>query len=302
MRISAIVNTLNEEDNIADCLESLAWVDEIVVVDMDSDDKTKQIAYKYTPNVYNHKRAGYVEPARNFAIAKATGDWMLILDADERISPSLAGRLRDIAQENAINFVRIPRKNIIFGTWMKHTRWWPDYNVRFFKRDKVEWLPEIHSIPITQGEGINLPEEDKFAILHHNYVSLAAYFDRMERYTTIQAKELIKDDYQLHWPDMLLKPLREFLSRFFAAQGYEDGLHGLVLAMLQAFSEFLVYLKVWEHQGFKAHQGLGFKKQLLELLTNIRHEVSYWLITFKLDFTTGKAVRLWLKILRRITR
>jgi glycosyltransferase involved in cell wall biosynthesis len=303
MRISAIINTLNEENNIADCLESLDWVDEIIVVDMDSEDLTKQIAYKYTENVYNFQRTGYVEPARNFAISKAKGDWLLIVDADERIGAKLAEKLKEIATaEGEINFARLPRKNIIFGNWMKHSRWWPDYNVRFFKRGMVEWQDEIHSIPITHGNGVNLDAEEDMAIIHHNYTSLAEYFDRMNRYTSIQAKELIKSDYQFHWPDMIKKPLGEFLSRFFAAAGYEDGLHGFVLAVLQGFSEFLVLLKVWEHQGFKPQRGLGFKKELARETASAQKEISYWLITLKLELAAKKTERLWLRLKRKLSR
>src|SRR3989344_5665200 len=139
MKISAIINTLNEEKNIVDCLESLDWVDEIIVVDMDSADKTKDLSYKYTKNVFNHKRMGYVEPARNFAIRQAKGDWLLIIDADERIPKDLAAKLYQVALEDKYNFVRIPRKNIAFGEWLQHSRWWPDYNIRFFKKGQVEW-------------------------------------------------------------------------------------------------------------------------------------------------------------------
>ena len=300
MRISAIVNTLNEEANIADCLDSLAWVDEIIVVDMDSDDNTKQIAYKYTDHVYNHKRVGFVEPARNFAIGKATGNWLLIIDADERVGPALATRLKDISVTGTANFVRLPRKNIIFGSWMKHSRWWPDYNVRFFKRGMVEWQSELHSIPITRGEGLNLEPNEELALIHYNYRSLADYFDRLNRYTSVQARQLLTDGYQFSWLDMLTKPLAEFMSRFFAAAGYEDGLHGLVLSLLQSFSELLVYLKVWEQQGFKAQSGRGFKHQFVDLAKKAAGDLSYWMLTLKLELTDKKSARFWLRLRRKM--
>src|SRR5689334_15403747 len=109
MKISAVINTLNEEKNIANCLKSHNWVDEIIVVDMDSDDKTKELCYKYTKNVFNHKRTGYVEPARNFAIKQATGDWIFIIDADERCPKQLAAKLYEVSSEDRYNFVRVPR-------------------------------------------------------------------------------------------------------------------------------------------------------------------------------------------------
>lgn len=300
MKISAVVNTLNEEKNISDCLESLNWVDEIVVVDMESDDKTKDLAYKYTKHVYNHKRTGYVEPARNFALNKTTGDWIMILDADERVPHSLASKLIDIADNDAANFVRIPRQNLIFGSWIEHSRWWPDYNIRFFKRGRVEWQNEIHSIPITHGEGLTLDPKKELAIEHHHYISIDQYLDRMRRYTDIQSQQLLDEGYKLDWPDLVIKPLSEFLSRFFAGGGYKDGLHGLALAGLQAFSEFNVYLKVWQAQGFKPEKGKLFSSKLNSLFKAKGKEFGYWLTTVQIEDTPGKFKKTLLKIKRRI--
>ncbi len=300
MKISAVVNTLNEESNIADCLESLNWVDEIVVVDMESDDKTKDIAYRYTKHVYNHKRVGYVEPARNFALSKTTGDWILVLDADERVPHPLAAKLIEIAEANQTNFVRIPRQNIIFNKWIEHSRWWPDHNIRFFKRNRVEWQNEIHSIPVTHGEGLTLDPKKELSITHFHYTSIDQYLTRLHRYTDIQSKALIEQGYKLDWPDLVTKPIAEFLSRFFAGQGYLDGLHGLALATLQAFSEFIVYLKVWQVQGFKTHAGQQFMDQFESLTNAKRKEFSFWMITTHLEHTQGWFKRLLLKIRRKL--
>lgn len=250
-KISVVVNTWNEEKNIERCLKSVRWADEIVVVDMYSTDKTVEIAKKFGAEVYFHKFTSYVEPARNYAITKAQGDWVLILDADEEISEKLANKLKKIAKEDKVDFLRIPRKNIIFGKWIKHSRWWPDYNIRFFKKGKVTWSEKIHSVPLTRGEGMDLDSKEINAIIHHHYQSISQYLERMNRYTEIQAKELINSNYQFAWQDLIKKPTGEFLSRFFAAEGYKDGLHDLVLALLQAFSELVKYLKIWEEQGFK---------------------------------------------------
>ena len=300
MKISAVVNTLNEEANIADCLESLNWVDEIVVVDMHSDDKTKEIAFKYTKHVYNHERVGYVEPARNFALSKTTGDWIIIVDADERVPQTLASELIDIAEANEINFVRIPRQNLIFNHWIEHSRWWPDYNIRFFKRGRVEWQNEIHSIPITHGEGKTLDPKKELAITHYHYVSIDQYLDRLRRYTDIQSKQLLDDGYTLDWHDLISKPLSEFLSRFFAGAGYKDGLHGLALSGLQAFSEFVVYLKVWQNQGFKPERGNVFTNKLNQVFISKGKEFSYWITTVQIEHAPTKFKKTLLKIKRRL--
>ncbi len=300
MKLSAVVNTLNEEENIADCLESLSWADEIVVVDMHSDDHTQEIAKRYTDKIYTHKRMGYVEPARNFAIDKTTGDWIMILDADERVPQSLAAKLIKIAQEKKHDFVRIPRKNLIFDSWIKHSRWWPDYNIRFFKRGQVQWGDEIHSIPFTQGSGIDLKDKEDLAIVHHHYTSISQYLKRLDRYTTVQADQLIEENYQFEWTDLVTKTSSEFLSRFFAGQGYLDGLHGLALSSLQAFSEFVVYLKIWQMQGFKSYSGSSFTDKLFKQFQKVGSDFKYWLTTLKIHQATKKSQRLWLRILRKL--
>ncbi len=300
MKISAVINTRNESQYIVDCLESLSWVDEIVVVDMESSDSTRELCYRYTKNVFTHPPMEYVEPARNFGIKHTTGDWILILDPDERVPASLAKRLISIAEENKYNFIRLPRKNLIFGNWMRHSRWWPDYLVRFFKRGQVDWQDTIHSVPITYGEGYNLPEEEQYALEHLNYTSLDEYFTRLQRYTTVQSDQLIKEGYHFLWIDLISKPVSEFLSRFFAGQGYRDGLHGLVLSLLQAFSEFVVFLKVWEKQGFEPKSGSKFQFQFMKLVDLHRRELQYWLTTLKIETTTKNLPRLILKIRRRL--
>ena len=251
-KISVVINTLNEEANIERVIKSAKFADEIIVCDMHSDDDTTKIAKSLGAKIFLHKRVGYVEPARNFAIGKATNDWILILDADEEIPNTLSTRLKELAEKKiSANFIEIPRKNIIFGKWMKASFWWPDYQIRFFKKGSVIWSDNIHSKPETKGEGLKLSEEEDFAILHHNYRSVFQFIERLNRYTEIEAKQLLSEGYAFSWKDLIQKPTNEFLSRFFANKGYLDGLHGLSLSLLQAFSFLIVYLKVWEKNRFK---------------------------------------------------
>jgi len=299
IKISAIVNTRNEEANIEDCLKSLKFADEIIVVDMESKDKTVKLALKHTKNVFNHKNVGYVEPARNFAIKKATGDWVLIVDADERIPRSLAVKLIKITKENKTDFVRIPRQNLIFGRWIKYSRWWPDYNIRFFKKGVVEWQDQIHSIPITTGIGVNLEPQKELSIIHHHYTSIDQYLTRSIRYSKTQGKELIAQGYKLDTKDVIFKPVGEFLSRFFAGEGYKDGFHGFILASLQAFSILLVYLYVWQEQGFTPVHHSTFIQQWPKWIKEKGKEIVYWLYTINIHTTTKKTTRLLLKLKRK---
>lgn len=275
MKISAVINTLNEEKNIAQVINSLKWVDEIIVCDMYSEDKTVEIVKKMGARVVFHKRTSYVEPARNFAISKASHEWILILDADEEIGEELAAKIKEIAEKEVdSDYVIIPRKNIIFGKWMKATMWWPDYNIRLFKKGKVTWSDKIHIPPKTEGQGLDLPAEEKYAILHHHYTSIDQFVTRLNRYSSIQAKQMVKDGYKFDWKDLIIKPLGEFLSRFFAKRGFEDGLHGLTLSLLQAFSFLVMYLKVW---GMEKFEGKDLKLDELRNITKAGgKEIDYW--------------------------
>ena len=274
-KISVVINTLNEEKNLPRALASVkSFADEIVVVDMKSDDKTVEIAKKAGAKVYKHKRIGYVEPARNYAISKATGEWILILDADEQAPKVLVKELKKIVQKPKADYYRLPRKNIIFGKWIKHSRWWPDYNIRFFRKEFVSWSEIIHSVPITQGKGLDLQAREDFAIIHYHYDSIEQFVERMNRYTGEHAKLRIKDGYKFKWQDLIRKPTEEFLGRYFSGEGYKDGIHGLVLASLQAFSELVLYLKIWQKKGFE--EGKTQIEEVVEAMKDAETDIHYW--------------------------
>lgn len=280
-QISAVINTLNEEKNIKQAIKSIDWVGEIIVVDDGSTDNTIQVLEELKKEgknlkIYKHQSKGYVEPARNFAISKASNEWILILDADEQLIDNLLKKLIEIiTKTKQIDYIRIPRKNIIFGRWMKASMWWPDYNIRFFKKGKVKWGNQIHRPPQTIGQGLDLPADEKYAIIHYNYDSISGFLERMNRYTNIQAREIKKEGYKFNWKDLIEKPLSEFLSRFFANRGYQDGLHGLALSFLQAFSFMIVYLKLWEMDKF-ANQGIDLSEINSER-NKSGQAINYWL-------------------------
>lgn len=281
-KISVVINTLDDERNIKHALESVKWADEVVVCDMYSEDKTVEIAELMGAKVIRHKRLEYVEPARNFAIAKAANEWILVLDPDEEIPESLRERLIEIASKmEQIDYARLPRKNLIFGKWMKASMWWPDYNIRFFKKGKVKWGDKIHRPPETVGSGLDLPAEENLAIIHNNYQIISQFIERMNRYTTVEANQLIKQNYQFKWSDLIEKPLSEFLSRFFANRGFEDGLHGLALSLLQSFSFLIVYLKVWEKSSFT---DTALRLAEIEGEKNkAGYKINYWMKEIKLS-------------------
>ena len=296
--ISVVINTLNEEENLPRALASVKnLADEFIVVDMHSTDKTVDIAKDFGAQVYSHEKTGYVEPARNFAIDKATKEWILILDADEEVSDSLALKLKQIVKNPQADYYRLPRKNINFRRWIKNSRWWPDFNIRFFRKGTVSWSEIIHSVPMTTGKGLDLPAEEKYAILHYNYTSISKYIERMNRYTDVQARVLLQKEYKFVWRDLIRKPLQEFLSRYFAGEGYKDGLHGLSLALLQAFSELTLYLKIWQSEQFKP-EALDVR-ELSKEAKRAKRQLDWWIID-ALTKSEGFLASLPKRIYRRI--
>ncbi len=292
MAVSAVINTWNEEVNIKRCLDSIiSWVDEVIVVDMNSTDATREISQKMGAKVFIHPPTGFVEPARNFAIEKAGSEWILVVDADEEIGLVLSSKIQTLTTGNhGKSFFRIPRKNIIFGKWIRHARWWPDLQIRLFKKGTVTWLNEIHSIPVTVGEGVDLEIKPDNAITHYNYSSISQYITRMDRYTSIQSQEIRSLGLEFKISDLFKKPVGEFMSRYLVAEGYKDGLHGLVVSILQAFSEFIVYLKLWEKQQFKQHD---FDLTTFESESSkISSEINYWVKEEKLKRETSDFKRI----------
>lgn len=300
-KISVVINTLNEEKHLPKALSSVKdFASEVVVVDMMSTDDTVKIAKKFGAKVFNHKRVGYVEPARNFGIEKASYDWIFILDADEWIPSSLKvylkKEIKKYEEGKTPNYFRIPRKNIVFGKWMKHTGWWPDYNIRFFKKGTVSWNEIIHQVPTTTGIGVDLPAERELAIVHSHYSSLEEYISRMNRYTTVQARFLRKDGKKFSWRYLISKPASQFLTRYFAQEGYKDGLHGFSLSLLQAFSELVLYLKLWQKQKFEKIK--ISTESVRKEFGKAEKEFVWWFFEKEIGKSSGLS-KLWLKIKRK---
>lgn len=274
-KITALVTAISgEEKYLSNCLSSAGgFAHEIVIIDMSGGSEISSIAKKYKAKIYKHEFVNYVEPVRNFGISKVTGDWILILDPDEEIGSGLKDKLNEIIKSNSADYIRIPRKNIVFGKWLQHSRWFPDYNIRFFKKGHVVWSEIIHGVPTTEGRGMDLEADKKYAIKHNHYSSIEEYLLRLNRYTSVQASMKAKD-YKFFWPDLIHKPVGEFLSRFFAGNGYKDGVHGLALSLLQAFSELVLYLKIWEIQKFEK-QKLTLKEVVSEIEKS-QSEINFW--------------------------
>ena len=294
MTLSVIITTKDHESIINRALKSVKFADEIVIVDLESTDDTVKICRKYTDKIYQHKNLGYVEPIRNFSISKATGDWILIIDADEEISPSLKKTISSIikaeSQAELPDCFYLPRKNIIFGTWIQKTGWWPDYQLRFFRKNHVDWSDQINSVPITRGEVREFPAKEQFALLHHNYQSISEFIERFNRYSSIQAGEK-KAEKQLTSAEVIEEFASSFLHRLFSQEGIEDGLHGVSLSILQSTADAAVKMKLWEKQGFP--QGNQVLNQTLDSLCKFKKELSYWIANSKVKHSSGFKKLVW---------
>ncbi len=294
--ISAVINVRNEAEALSKCLHSIKnLADEIIVVDMNSTDNSKEVAEKSGAHVFSYRPMKYVEPARNYALSKATGKWILLLDPDEFLNKTLKKELLSITKRSDVDFVKIPRKNIIFGKWIRHSNCWPDYLIRFFKKGSVTWKKEIHSQPVTKGNSITLLDSEKMAIHHNNYTNVSQYITRALRYSGIQADELFVQNYKLKISDFLLKPIQEFNSRFFFAEGYKDGFHGLIFSLLQAFAIALVYVRLWEKQG--CQEKSITKESFVSASQETLFEYDFWFNKyFKNEYSSNILKKFLLKI------
>lgn len=245
--ISTVIVTYNEEKALKDCLSSVVKEsDEIVVIDLGSTDNTLSIAKKFQAKIFSHQLVDYVEKVRNFAISKAAGDWILVLDPDERVSVTLWNKLKSVVSEGKFELVNIPRKNIFFGKWVAHTNWWPDKHIRFFKKGKVSWGEKIHHYPLVEGKILNLDSRADLAIVHYGYSSIDQFILRQTRYSTIEAKNLFDVGESFSWINFFWRPIREFLVRYIKHLGFLDGFYGLILTYLMMVYKLQVMIALWE--------------------------------------------------------
>ena len=274
--ISVVIVTRNEASSLYRALASVKKLaKEVVVVDLESSDDSVKVAQSYGAIVFPHRFADYVEKVRNFSLTKVTGPWVLVLDPDEELPPKLAKKLRLIADSaNSADYYQISRQNIIFGKWIRSSRWWPDFNIRFFKKGFVNWTERLHGVPLTHGRGADIAAEEGLAIIHHHYDSLNKYLVWANRYADIRARDAEYEGRSFSWLDLVQKPTSEFFSRYFFGHGYQDGTHGLAVCLLQSFAELLVALKIWEKEKFP--QAEIKLPEVTRELSEISRQLSYW--------------------------
>ena len=240
--VSVVIITKNEADNIYAALESVRWADDIVVVDSGSTDNTPNIAKQFTERVFNHEWLGY-GAQKNYAASLAIYDWVLSIDADERISEVLASEIRTlIDNEPNANGYRIPRVTRYLGRWIRTTDWYPDYQLRLFNRRFGRWNENlVHESVVVEGSVGRLRNE----LEHHAYRHMTHHLETIERYTTLAAKQMSKDGRLATWFDIALRPPLAFLRNYFLRGGIRDGTVGLVVSILNSYYVFLKFAKLW---------------------------------------------------------
>lgn len=243
--VSVAIVTKNEARNIKDALESVKDFDDIVVVDAFSSDNTTEICREYTERVYKHEWQGYAGQ-KQIAIDYAKKDWVLILDADERVTPELRQEIMEKVKENSLSGFYIPRQNFFLGKWIRHSGWWPDHTLRLFRKDVSRMEPRaVHEKVNVNGTVgyIRAPFE------HYTYRTISEYIGKMDNYASLSAEELDNKGFISSFISMLFSPGVVFLKMYLLRQGFRDGIHGLVLAVLYSFYTFLKYAKVLERKG-----------------------------------------------------
>jgi glycosyltransferase involved in cell wall biosynthesis len=241
MTISAVIITRNEEANLERCLRSLAWVDEIVVVDSGSTDRTVEIARGVHAKVLHREWCGF-GPAKQYALEQATGEWILSVDADEEISATLKDEIvQAVGGAASCAGYYLPRRTQFLGRWIRHSGWYPDYVLRLFKRDGGRFTEAlVHEKVEVAGTVGRLTNP----ILHYSYPTLEAYLRKLDHYSTLSAQRMF-DAGKRSWTwGMTVKPAAAFVRKYLFQQGWRDGWEGFLIATLTATGTRLKYAKL----------------------------------------------------------
>lgn len=251
--ISAVILARNEEHNIRYCLETLQWCDEIIVVDMESSDRTVEIAREYTDRIFSHPTVAAFDIAKKYAVEQAHGEWILLIDADEMIPPALADSLKLRVERNDADVFRIPFKHYILGDWVQNSGWGYSPLPRLFRSGSIRFEKTIHGyMHITEGVRVRElePGEDR-CIIHFNYTDSRHFIEKLNRYTSVEADHLYEKGEHFSYYALFRSALRAFHGRYVKGKGYKDGVRGFALSMMMAFYNVLTHIKLWEQWEFK---------------------------------------------------
>ncbi|MDD5687075.1 MAG: glycosyltransferase family 2 protein [Elusimicrobia bacterium] len=245
--ISVVIITYNEGKNIGKCLESVKWADEIILVDSGSTDDTITIAKKYNVKIFHNFWKGY-GAQKNFAIDKSNSDWILSIDADETVEPALYEEIKNIIQNPGDYMAfKIPRKLIFQDKYLRWGGCYPNYQIRLFLKSKAKFnLALVHEKLVVNGKIGFL----KNSLIHYSYKNLSDYFERFNRYTTLDSKKRFSENRKFHfW--YYIQPVFRFFNMYFLRLGFLDGIQGLDWAIFSSFYTFVKFQKLKELQNEK---------------------------------------------------
>jgi glycosyltransferase involved in cell wall biosynthesis len=243
----------NEEANIGPCLDGLAFCDERIVVDAGSSDRTVELAQQKGARVATHAWHGF-GAQKNFALSLAQGDWVLSIDADERISPALAGEIERAVAEGRADGYEIPRLSSFVGRDMRHSGWFPDYVLRLFRRGKARFSDDlVHERVICDGTVARLSEQ----LAHHSVIRLEDAISRVDRYSTAGAEMLVAAGRRVSFADGITHGIWSFFRAYVLRLGFLDGREGFLLAVANAEGTYYRYMKAWLAKRRQKPRGHG---------------------------------------------
>ena len=244
-KISVVIICKNEEKNIEECLKSVQWCDEIVLIDGFSVDRTIEIAKTFNIKIFQNEWKGFSDQ-RKFALTKVHNEWVFSLDADERCSNELAEEIKNIFSQN--NFAEkgflIPRKSFFLGKWIKHCGWYPDFQLRLFNKNSVTVKERlVHESYEVQGECGELSN----VILHFTVKSISEFVTKINHYSSLSSIEKVSVE-KIGYTHIFLKPFLEFIKKFIFQKGFMDGINGLMVSYFHMMTKILTYMKMREIQ------------------------------------------------------
>lgn len=252
--ISQIIHTKNEERNIRDCiLSAKELVDEVIVIDMSSTDKTVKIAKSLGAKVISIPDKGFVDDYRNWGFTKTKLPWIISFDADERLTKNQVRIFRKVIEEDKYDVIIAPRKNIRFNKWIKHGGFWPDAQPIIWKKGFLTWpqkITQAHILPIVKGRVLRLESKEENAFVHYNAENLKHYLSKFVEYATAEGNGEFFNQKNITFQHLINYCEGEFRFRYFDEKGYLDGMRGFVFAKFREFYKFVEFVNWWEEKGY----------------------------------------------------
>jgi glycosyltransferase involved in cell wall biosynthesis len=248
--VSVYVLTYNNRRTIERCLESLRWAEELVIVDSFSTDRTYELCQQYTDKAYQQEWKGHRDQYQ-FAANLTTKDWIMFVDADEEVPPELVGEIRtELSRKpNAFDGFFVYRRTYYLGKWIRYGGWYPDGEIRLYRRDKGRWEGGLHAKVVVNGKVGTL----KNPYLHYTYRDISDQIRTIDKYSQIAAEDLVREGKKFSLFKLLFHPPFRFIKEYLFKSGFRDGLPGLIIIASTMYYVFIKYAKLWEleHTGEK---------------------------------------------------